>query len=242
MPRIRTVKPEYPRHRKTRSVCRDARLLNIHLWNLADDEGRLQELPQWIIGEVYPDDEDVSPGTLREWLQELSNAGLIHRYEVSGERYIQCHDFNDHQAISHPRKSDLPPLEQADSAPSAKPPGTLPEPSAQEGKGMEGNREGNGNPKGDLPNRICSILQGGLNTLDENDFGREWPTPKLGTIASLVADVDPEFAIEVAEEVRRIVQAQDRAPNITGLYEQKFTEAKRENVREVIAESLGGPR
>lgn len=54
MPRIRTVKPDYPKHRKVRSVSRDARLLNIHLWNLADDEGRLQELPQWIIGEAFP--------------------------------------------------------------------------------------------------------------------------------------------------------------------------------------------
>jgi hypothetical protein len=82
--------------------------LNIHLWNLADDEGRLQELPQWIIGEVFPTDEDVTPGILREWLQELSDAGLVVRYGVDGERYIQCHDFRDHQKISHPTESVLP--------------------------------------------------------------------------------------------------------------------------------------
>lgn len=142
MPRIRTVKPDYPAHRKVRSVSRDARLLNIHLWNLADDEGRLQELPQWIIGEVFPTDEDVTPGKLREWLQELSNAGLIHRYEVDGERYIWAHDFNDHQSISHPRESTLPPLPDAVSRSSRKPPGTLQEPSSQEGNGMEGNGKG----------------------------------------------------------------------------------------------------
>jgi hypothetical protein len=108
MPRIRTVKPEYPKHRKTRSVSRDARLLNIHLWNLADDEGRLQELVQWIIGEVFPEDEDVTPGVLREWLSELQGAGLIARYEVDGERYIECHDFGDHQVINKPRPSNIP--------------------------------------------------------------------------------------------------------------------------------------
>jgi hypothetical protein len=108
MPRIRTVKPAYPKHRKVRAVSRDARLLNIHLWCLADDEGRLQELVQWIIGEVFPEDEDVTPVVLREWLGELQGAGLIIRYEIDGERYIECHDFNDHQVINKPRPSEIP--------------------------------------------------------------------------------------------------------------------------------------
>lgn len=108
MPRIRTVKPAYPKHRKVRSVSRDARLLNIHLWTLADDEGRLQELPQWIIGEVFPEDEDVTPVVLREWLGSLHTAELIVRYEVAGERYIECHDFNDHQVINKPKPSEIP--------------------------------------------------------------------------------------------------------------------------------------
>lgn len=109
MARIRTVKPEYPQHRKVRRVSRDARLLNIHLWNLADDEGRLQELVPWIIGAVFPADEDVTPVVLREWLQELSDAGLIQRYEVDGEAYIACHDFSAHQVINKKRPSELPP-------------------------------------------------------------------------------------------------------------------------------------
>jgi hypothetical protein len=103
------VKPAYPKHRKVRSVSRDARLLNIHLWNLADDEGRLQELPQWIIGEVFPTDEDVTPVVIREWLGELQVAGLIIRYEVDGEGYIQCHDFNSHQVINKATPSEIPP-------------------------------------------------------------------------------------------------------------------------------------
>ena len=108
MARIRTVKPEYPKSRKTRRVSRDARLLNIHLWNLADDDGRLQELPRWIIGEIFPADDDVTPGKLVRWLEELQGVGLIVRYEVDGERYIYCHDWHEHQSISHPRPSELP--------------------------------------------------------------------------------------------------------------------------------------
>lgn len=141
MARIRTVKPEYPKHRKVRRISRDARLLNIHLWNLADDEGRLQELPRWIIGEVFPADDDVTPAVLRGWLEELADVGLITRYEVEGEYYIYCHDFESHQTISHSRASVLPdpPAREA----SGSPPVALPEPSSQEGNGREGKGTGN---------------------------------------------------------------------------------------------------
>lgn len=142
MPRIRTVKPEYPKNRKVRRIGRDERLLNIHLWNLADDEGRLQELIAWIIGEVFPTDDDVTPQVLRRWLERLEKAGLIIRYEVAGERYIQCHDWSEHQKINHPSKSLIPPPE-ADSAclpeDSGNPPVTLPEDSG--GEQGTGNRE-----------------------------------------------------------------------------------------------------
>lgn len=103
------MKPAYPKNRKTRAVSRDARLLNIHLWNLADDEGRLQELPQWIIGEIFPTDEDVTPVVLREWLGELQGVGLIERYSVDEEDYIECVHFNEHQVINKAKDSEIPP-------------------------------------------------------------------------------------------------------------------------------------
>ena len=155
MARIRTVKPEYPKHRKVRRVSRDARLLNIHLWNLADDEGRLQELPRWIIGEVFPADDDVSPDVLRSWLDELEEAGLITRYEVDGERYIACHDFTGHQAINKPRPSELP-------APPVRPshsstaPVAVREDSHGEGNGT-GNREGKGKPLSPNGDRAAQV-------------------------------------------------------------------------------------
>jgi hypothetical protein len=150
VPRIRTVKPAYPKNRKVRSVSRDARLLNIHLWNLADDEGRLQELIQTIIGEVFPTDDDVNPGVVHGWLRELSGAGLIQRYEVDGEAYIQCHDFNDHQRIEKPRPSELPPPPEAEPDPlpdgSGSDPGAIPDDSRPEEE-REEEKEG----EGDVP-------------------------------------------------------------------------------------------
>ena len=140
MARIRTVKPEYPKHRKVRRVSRDARLLNIHLWNLADDEGRLQELPRWIIGEVFPADDDVTPAVLDGWLSELADVGLIIRYEVEGELYIACHGFTDHQAINKPRPSELP-APPDNPKPSRTAPVALPEDSHGEGNGTGNGRE-----------------------------------------------------------------------------------------------------
>lgn len=76
----------------------------------------------------------------------------------------------------------------------------------------------------ELASRVWSILQGGVDSLDTNDRGRPWAGPKLPTIARLIAGVDPRVAEEVARDVREIVQSQDRAPNITGLFEKKLAE------------------
>lgn len=159
MARIRTVKPEFPKHRKARGVSRDARLLAIHLWNLADDEGRLQELPRWIIGEVFPADEDVTDEVLRGWLSELAGVGLIQRYEVGGEHYIQCHDFTDHQAINKPRDSELP-APPPERAPSRTAPVAVPEASHGEGKGREwkGRESANGIADAPLSKLLADLI------------------------------------------------------------------------------------
>lgn len=171
MPRIRTVKPAYPKNRKVRSVSRDARLLNIHLWNLADDEGRLQELPQWIIGEVFPTDEDVTPVQLREWLGSLHDAGLIARYEVDGERYIQCRNFTEHQVINKPRPSEIPacPAGPCDSGSTT---GALPDDSLPE---VEEEREGEKEEETTAPDHLVSVV--GL--LDRTAFARGISSPKV---------------------------------------------------------------
>lgn len=200
MPRIRTVKPEYPQHRKARKVSRDARLLNIHLWNLADDEGRLQELVPWIIGAVFPGDEDVTPAVLRGWLEELERVKLIIRYEVDGERYIQCHDWDDHQRIEKPKDSDLPPPPNGPVEPirdeSGNDPGNIQDESPLErkgreqgtGKGREGTRAG-----ASPPSEYDAILR----QLDRVIFGRSLPGLKVPAAIKACRDFqDRDLAIE----------------------------------------------
>lgn len=188
MARIRTVKPEYPKHRKVRKVSRDARLLAIHLWNLADDEGRLQNLPRWIIGEVFPDDEDVTPPVLTEWLDELEGVGLILRYEVDQEQYIACHDFTDHQSINKPRPSVLPAPPESRTAPVA-----VPDSSRGEGKGREQGKETPLSPNGD---RVAAAKN-----------GRGHPTPARQVFDAWVAATERDPArTRYSDERRRLIE------------------------------------
>ena len=95
-----------------------------------------------------------------------------------------------------------------------------------------------------LAEHACLILDGGLATLhSETRNGNSWPRPKKPEILEALRRHRPswELAELVAREARRIVQAQDRAPNIGGLYETQLAkhstpEARR--VRSEIAKSL----
>jgi hypothetical protein len=77
-----------------------ARLLFAGLWLLADREGRLEDRPRRIKGELFPYN-DINAGEL---LSELSSFGFIVRYEVKGSKYIQIPNFSKHQRI-HPHEA-----------------------------------------------------------------------------------------------------------------------------------------
>lgn len=107
-----------------------------------------------------------------------------------------------------------------------------------EGVGGENNHDGVGAPSSDeTARRVCSILQGGIDGLSHNDHGRPWRRPEHSTISTLIADVDPGLAEKVARDVREIVQAQDRAPNVTKLFEKKLGDHLAE-VREAVRGAL----
>lgn len=69
---------------------------------------------------------------------------------------------------------------------------------------------------------VFSILKGGVDSLSENDFGRPWPDPKRSRLRSLTAGKPRDLCLKAAWEAREIVQAQDRAPNITALFGRKL--------------------
>jgi hypothetical protein len=71
------------------------------LWMLADREGRLEDRPLRIRGEIFPYREGLDIDGMLDWLQ--SN-GFIRRYEACGKRCILVVEFGKHQ---NPHKNEV---------------------------------------------------------------------------------------------------------------------------------------
>lgn len=96
MARSRNIKPGFFVNSALVRLDALVRLLFIGLWTLADRAGRLEDDPLKIKMVLFPfekiDDVDVDG-----MLTKLDAAGLICRYEVDGDRYIEVCNFLKHQ-------------------------------------------------------------------------------------------------------------------------------------------------
>ena len=108
MARIRTVKPEFFSSATVARCDPQARLLFIGIWNFADDEGRLLDIPRQILGNVFPHDLEITDRHVEGWLNQLEDQGLIARYVEDGKSVLSVIGWKDHQKISNPGKSHLP--------------------------------------------------------------------------------------------------------------------------------------
>lgn len=94
MARARNIKPGFYKNEDLADCSVWARLIFPGLWMLADREGRLEDRPKRIKGELLPyDSVEVEP-----LLCELAQYNFIVRYVVDGQRYIQITKFLEHQA------------------------------------------------------------------------------------------------------------------------------------------------
>jgi hypothetical protein len=107
MSRIRTIKPEFVQSESTGNLSRDARLLFILIWTIADDVGRTRAASRMLASVLYPYDDDV-PDLIDGWLDELEQRACIRRYDVNGARYLEVVNWLKHQKIDHPSPSRLP--------------------------------------------------------------------------------------------------------------------------------------
>jgi len=110
MARIRSIKPEFWDDRRlAKRTSRDARLLYIGLWNLADEHSRLNGDPQWLKGQIFSFDDDIDAKTVAGLLDELDDAGRIVRYDHDGDPYIFLPFLARHQRLEPKVRSRLPP-------------------------------------------------------------------------------------------------------------------------------------
>lgn len=80
MGRIRTIKPEFPQSESVGRLSRDARLVFILLWTVADDEGRSRAASRMLASLLYPYDDD-APKRIDGWLSELEREKCLIRYQ-----------------------------------------------------------------------------------------------------------------------------------------------------------------
>jgi hypothetical protein len=92
--RARNIKPGFFQNEDLPKVSPQARLLYIGLWLLADREGRLEDRPMRIRGELFRFEPRVNCEKL---LADLDDSGFIQRYHVNGINYIQIPAFCKHQ-------------------------------------------------------------------------------------------------------------------------------------------------
>jgi hypothetical protein len=94
MARSRNLKPSFFKNEDLAECCMEARLCFAGLWCLADREGRLEDRPKRIKGELFAfDSVEVEP-----LLQQLADRGFIVRYRVADQALIQVVKFAKHQA------------------------------------------------------------------------------------------------------------------------------------------------
>lgn len=108
MPRIRTLKPEAPQHRKVGRLSIWARWLWAVMITQADDEGRLVadtgQLKTW----AFAYDVEITLDQVERWLQEVAQTCLVRLYTVRAVRYAYFPSWRDHQKIDRPTQSKLP--------------------------------------------------------------------------------------------------------------------------------------
>lgn len=111
MPRIRTVKPEFWEDELLGVIPRDARLLFIATFNMADDEGLLRWTPAYVKAQAFMYDDDLAIADVGKIMQCLADVGLVFPYigGVAQQQMAVVVNFRKHQRINRPQKSKLPP-------------------------------------------------------------------------------------------------------------------------------------
>lgn len=102
--RIRTIKPEILSDAKAARLSDAAWRLWVSSWTLADDEGRLPGDPVWLSGQVFW----ATARDCQELIGELERAGIVRRYVVNGDPFIEIINWKRHQKINRPSGARYP--------------------------------------------------------------------------------------------------------------------------------------
>jgi hypothetical protein len=132
MARMRSLKPEFWADEDLADLPRDARLLYMGLWNLADEHARLRGDARYVKGQLFPYDDDLDPDAVERLLKPLADSGKVVRYTIAGRSYMFLPTLSKHQRLEPERvPSRLPaPPSATPSTPSSEPRADEPAPDA----------------------------------------------------------------------------------------------------------------
>lgn len=106
MARIRSLKPEFWSDEKlAKRVSRDARMLYLGLWNLADEHGRVRGSLHYLKSQVFMYDDDLTNDDVGRLVAELVAAERVQRYVVDDETYLHLPKLSKHQRLE-PSKAE----------------------------------------------------------------------------------------------------------------------------------------
>lgn len=161
MARIRNIKPGFFENEVMGQLPFATQLMCISMYQCADREGRMEDLPIRIKAYAFRYRTDVSVDDVDGWLGELAAAKFITRYESGGVKYISINNFGKHQYFSH-----------------KEPPSVIPAPPSS------GNEQVSDKPR-TRPRRVSDKPRSG--TLDNNK-GQQVHIPQSETSLGLVSD------------------------------------------------------
>jgi hypothetical protein len=109
MARIRSVKPDFFRSRKIRSLPYEARWLFEAMWTESDDpNGVMPCTAAMLRGMFFDTDPKATERKVEGWIKMLEAKKLLILYEVDGQRYSKITGWH-HQRINKPQEAKYPP-------------------------------------------------------------------------------------------------------------------------------------
>jgi len=101
MARMRSIKPEFfaDQDLAEELPSRDARLLYIGLWGVADEHGRLRGDARWLKGELFAYDDDLTPDVIDKLIEMIAQSGRAVRYRVGRSAYLFLPKLAEHQRL-----------------------------------------------------------------------------------------------------------------------------------------------
>lgn len=102
--------PEFFTSRTLARVSVRAMVTFAGLWIYCDDYGRGEDDPSFVTASIWPRRTvEITVSEVEEDLKMLADHGTICRYEVGGTKFLHIPSWFEHQKVSHPTNSKLPP-------------------------------------------------------------------------------------------------------------------------------------